>query len=98
MPERTFMCLVCRQGLVCNLDLDDRIYECLLTSMADVDAADLRTVLMFMGDLKGRYREWLGSITANHHVRVAALDFATASGCDPRIQQYPPNSCTWRDS
>ena len=34
-----------------------------------------------MGDLNGHHQEWLGSSTTNRH-GVAALDFATVSGCD----------------
>ena len=64
-----------------NPDLDHRIYDCLLTSMAAVQAADARASFLFVGDLNGHYQEWLGSNTTNRH-SVAALDFATVSGCD----------------
>ena len=40
-----------------NPDLDDRIFDCLLTSMAAVQAEDV-------GDLNGHHREWLVSRTA----------------------------------
>ena len=36
-----------------NPDLDDRIYECLLTAMADVQAVDALASFLFMGDLNG---------------------------------------------
>ena len=36
---------------------------------------------MFVGDLNGHHREWLGSTTTNRH-GVAAFDFATVFGCD----------------
>ena len=42
-----------------NLDLDDRNSECLLTSMAAVQAEDVRASFLFMGDLNGLH-EWLG--------------------------------------
>ena len=64
-----------------NPDLDDRIYDCLLTAMAAVQAADARAPFFFVGDLNGHHQEWLGSATTNRH-GVAALDFATVSGCD----------------
>ena len=32
-------------------DLDDRIYDCLLTAMAAVQAADVRASFLFVGDL-----------------------------------------------
>ena len=68
-------------SLYCNPDLDDRIYECLLTAMAAVQAVDSLASFHFVGDLNGQHQEGLGSITTNRH-GVAALDFATVSGCD----------------
>ena len=64
-----------------NSDLDDRIFDCLLTSTAAVKAEDVRTSFLFVGDLNGNHQEWLGSTTNNNH-GVAAFDFATVSGCD----------------
>ena len=64
-----------------NPDLDDRIVYCLLTSMAAVQAEDVRASFMFLGDLNGHHKEWLGSTTTNRH-GVAAFDFATVSGCN----------------
>ena len=63
-----------------NPDLDDRIYDCLLTAMAAAQAADARASFLFVGDLNGHHQERLGSTTTNRH-GVAALDFATESGC-----------------
>ena len=57
-----------------NPDLDDQIYDYLLTSMAAVQSEDVRASFVFMGDLNGHHQEWLGSITTNRH-GVAALDF-----------------------
>ena len=37
-----------------------------------------------MGDLNGHHQEWLGFTTTNQH-GVAALDFATVSGCDQLV-------------
>ena len=67
-----------------NPDLDDRIYDCSLTAMAAVQAADVRAWFLFVGDLKGHHREWLGSTTTNRHY-VVTLDFATVSGCDQLV-------------
>ena len=64
-----------------NPDLDYRIFDCLLASMAAVQAEDVRASFLFVGDLNGHHREWLGSMTTNRH-GVAAFDFATVSGCD----------------
>ena len=67
-----------------NPDQDDRIYDCLLTSMDPVQAEDVRASFLFVGDLNSHHQEWLGSITTNSH-GVAAFDFATVSGCDQFI-------------
>ena len=64
-----------------NPDLHDRIFDCLLESMAAVQAEDVRASFLFVGDLNGHHREWLGSMTTNCH-GVAAFDFATVSGYD----------------
>ena len=67
-----------------NPDLDDWIYDCLLKATAAVQAADARASFLFVGDLNGLHREWLGSTTTNRH-DVAALNFATVSGCDQLV-------------
>ena len=64
-----------------NPDLDDQINDCLLTAIPTLQAADVRALFLFVGDLNGHHQEWLGSTTMNRH-GVAALDFATVSGCD----------------
>ena len=71
-------------SLYSNPDLDDRIYDDLLTAMAAVQAADARASFLFVGDLNAHHQEWLGSTTTNRH-GVAALDFATVSGCDQLV-------------
>ena len=52
--------------------------------MAAVQAEDVRASFLFVGDLNGHHKEWLGSTTTNHH-GVAAFDFATVSGCDQLV-------------
>ena len=42
-------------SLYCNPDLDDRILDCLLTSMAAVQAEDVRASFLFVGDLNGHH-------------------------------------------
>ena len=54
-----------------NPDLDDRIFNCLLTSIAAMQAEDVRASFLFMGDLNGHHQEWLGSTTTNRHGVVA---------------------------
>ena len=63
-----------------NPDQDDRIFDCLLASMAAVQAEDVRASFLFVGDLNGHHQEWFGSTTTNRH-GVGAFDFATVSGC-----------------
>ena len=49
--------------------------------MAAVQADDIRAYLLFVGDLNGHHREWLGSKSTNRH-GVVAFDCATVSSCD----------------
>ena len=67
-----------------NPDQDDHIYDCLLTSMAAVQAEAVRASFLFVGDLNGHHQEWLGSTTTNSH-GVAAFDFPTVFGCDQLV-------------
>ena len=65
-----------------NPDLDDQIFYCLQASMAAVHSKDVRAPFLFVGDLNGHHREWLGSTTTNRH---EVFDFATVSGCDQLV-------------
>ena len=56
-----------------NPDLDDRILDCLLTSMAAVQAADVHAYFLCACDLNGHHQEWLGPTATNRH-GVAAFD------------------------
>ena len=67
-----------------NPDIDDRIFDCLLASMAAVQSEDVRASFLFVGDLNGNHQEWLGSTTTNRH-GVASFDFATVSGCSQLV-------------
>ena len=67
-----------------NPDLEDLIFDCLLASMAAVQAEDVRASFLFVGDLNGHHQVWLGSTTTNRH-GVAAFDFSTVSGCDKLV-------------
>ena len=72
-------------SLYSNPDQDGLIYmNCLLTSMAAVQAEDVRALFLFVGDLNGHHQEWLCSTMTNSH-GVAAFDFATVSGCDQLV-------------
>ena len=67
-----------------NHDLDDRIYDCLLTALAAVQAVDALASFLFVCNLNGHRQEWMGFTTMNRH-GVEALDFATVSGCDQLV-------------
>ena len=70
-------------SLLRNLDIDDGIYDCVLTSMAAVQAEDVRASFLFVGDLNCDHKEWLGSTTNDDG--VAAIDFATVASCDQSV-------------
>ena len=59
-----------------NPDLDHLIFDCLLASMASVQAEDILASLLFVGDLNGHHQEWLG-LTTTIRYGIAAFDFAT---------------------
>ena len=40
-----------------KIDLDDRIFDCLLASMAAAQAEDVRASFLFVGDLNGHHQE-----------------------------------------
>ena len=67
-----------------NPDLDDRIFDCLLASLAAMQAEDVSATFLFVCELNGHHHEWLGSMTTSHH-GVVAFDFATVSGCDQLV-------------
>ena len=66
----------------CNLDLDDRIFDCFLATMAAVQAEHIHASFLFVSDLNGYHQ--VGSTTTNRH-GVATFDFATVSGCDQLV-------------
>ena len=49
-----------------------------------MQAEDVRAFSCLWVILNGHHQEWLGSTTTNRH-GVAALDFATVSGCDQLV-------------
>ena len=67
-----------------NPDLNHRIFDCLLASMAAVQTEDIRASFLFVGDLNGHHQEWLGSSTMNR-LGITAFDFVTVSGCDQLV-------------
>ena len=74
-----------------NPDQDDRTYDCLLTSMAAVQAEGVHASFLFVGDLNGHHQEWLGSTMTNSH-GVAPFDFAIVSGCCDQLVVGPTHA------
>ena len=67
-----------------NPDIDGRIFHCLLTAAATVQAEDVCASFRFVCELNGHHQKWLGSTTTNRH-GVAAFDFPTVSGCNQLV-------------
>ena len=72
---------------------DDRIFDCLLTSMGAVQAEEVRASFMFVGDLNDHHQEWLGSTTTNRH-GIATIEFATVPSSD-QLLHVTDNPSTW---
>ena len=70
-------------------ELNDWVFDCSLSSIAAVQAEDVRASFLFVGDLNGHHQEWLGSTTTNRN-SVAAFDFATVYSCD-QLLVCPPH-------
>ena len=70
-----------------NPDLDDSIYDCLLSSMSDIQEQDRKSSFIFVGDLNAHHQEWLNSTSATDRHGIAALDFANLSGCVQLINE-----------
>ena len=48
-------------------DLDDWLFDWLLTSMADMQVEELYAYFLLVGDLNRHHQEWLGFRTTNRH-------------------------------
>ena len=67
-----------------NPDLDDRIFNCLLASMAAVQAEDVRASFLFVGDLHGIIRSgWV--LRPRTVMELQPFDIATVSCCDQLV-------------
>ena len=67
-------------------DVADRIFDCLLSSMAAMQAEDICASFLFVGDLNGIISSGrvLRSTTTNSY-GVAAFNFTTVSSCNQLI-------------
>ena len=67
-----------------NPDLDDQIYDCLLTALAAVQAADARASFLFVGDLNGHLRNgWVQLPRTVMALRPSILPLC--QGCDQLV-------------
>ena len=97
--QNRFECSCCEMlvlrvcGSTCNFYLfnlyrspsgDDRIYDCMLNSMASIQSIDRKAAFIFVGDMNGHHRDWLGSARTDSH-GTAALDFSTVSSCEQLV-------------
>ena len=67
-------------GVYRSPSTDDRVYDCLMNSMARIQQEDSRAVFCFVGDFNSHHVEWLGSSRTDSH-GVAARDFASLTDC-----------------
>ena len=65
-----------------NPDLDNTIYDCLLSKMANIQSLDPKAAFVFVGDLNANHREYLNSVSPTNQHGRAALDFSNLSGCE----------------
>ena len=70
-----------------NPDVDDAIFDCLLTSMANIQEQDRKAAFLFVGDFNAHHRDWLNSVSPTDCHGIRAFDFASESGCDQLIDQ-----------
>ena len=59
---------------------DDRVFDCMLASMARIQSMDKKAVFCFLGDFNCHHQEWLGSPRTDSHGRMAR-DFSSLSDC-----------------
>ena len=70
-----------------NPDLDDSIYDCLLSSIASIQSKDVKSSIIFVGDFNAHHREWLSSISPTNTHGRSAYDFSNVSGCTQLVNE-----------
>ena len=75
-----------------NPTANNNLYDCLLTAMASIQAADVKASFIFAGDLNAHHQEWLNSVSPTNRNGLAALDFSNLSGCEQLIRGPTHNS------
>ena len=69
-----------------NPDLDDSIYDCLLSSMSDIQELDRKSSFIFVGDTNA-HQEWLKSASPTDRPGIAAFYFTNLSGCTQLVHE-----------
>ena len=69
-----------------NPDLDDSIYDCLLSFMSDIQELNRKSSFIFVGDLNAHHPEWLKSMWLTHYHGIEAFDFTNLSDCTQLIK------------
>ena len=62
-----------------NPDLDDSIYDCLLSSISNIQELDRKSSFIFFSNLNTHHQEWLKSVSPTDRHSIAAFDFANLS-------------------
>ncbi|XP_068227743.1 uncharacterized protein [Palaemon carinicauda] len=70
-----------------NPDLDDSIFDCLLTIMAKMQEDNRKASFMLLGDFNAHHRGWLNSVCPTDHHDLRALVFVSESGCEQIISE-----------
>ena len=68
-------------SLYCNPILNDKLYNCLLSSMSDIQEDDRKATVIFVGVLNAHHQEWLSSLSGTDRQGLAVYKFSNLSGC-----------------
>ena len=97
--QRTYECKCCEMmvlrvcGSVRNFyifsvyrspSIGDKIFDCMLESMAMIQSCDVKSCFLFVGDFNGHHVEF-GSPRTDRS-GIAAMDFSSESGCDQLVR------------
>ena len=70
-----------------EINLDDSIYDCLLSSMSEIRELDRKSSFIFVGDMNAHHQEWLKSVCPTDRHGNAEFDFTNLSGCTQLIKK-----------
>ena len=64
-----------------NPDLDDSIYNCVLSSINDIQELNRKSSFIFAGDLNAHHQECFKSMSPTDRYGITAFNFTNLSGC-----------------